>query len=284
MQFVHRSSRTLTPTRISWRPPRAPVPRRSAHGTHVRPRARHAARSPRTPECSLIGTPDADRPGMNLPRFALTSAFVLALAACGGNAGSSSNPSGPGAPGLAQSNLPRKPAAQISQAALDGAVSANNAFAIDLYGRLRTDPAMPAGNLLTSPVSASPCALDGIRRGRGADRHRDGRGAALRQRGKLHVRRAERAEPGPRMAAPPSRSTPAKQSASENQQPAPSADDFQLQVVNSVWGEHTYPWAKPVPRRPGAELRRRRLPRGLRPPGRPRAARHQRLGQHRDGR
>jgi serpin B len=36
-----------------------------------------------------------------------------------------------------------------------------------------------------------------------------------------------------------------QQRATENQQAAPSADDYQLQVVNSVWGEKTYPWAQP---------------------------------------
>ncbi|MGD0530681.1 MAG: serpin family protein [Polyangiaceae bacterium] len=37
----------------------------------------------------------------------------------------------------------------------------------------------------------------------------------------------------------------AQQLAQNNQQPAPSASDYDLQVVNSVWGEQTYPWAQP---------------------------------------
>jgi len=39
--------------------------------------------------------------------------------------------------------------------------------------------------------------------------------------------------------------TAGQQVAQQNEQPAPSQDDFQLQVVNSVWGEQTYPWAQP---------------------------------------
>jgi len=39
--------------------------------------------------------------------------------------------------------------------------------------------------------------------------------------------------------------TAAQQQASNSGQPAPSDSDFALQVVNSVWGEQTYPWAQP---------------------------------------
>jgi serpin B len=39
--------------------------------------------------------------------------------------------------------------------------------------------------------------------------------------------------------------TEATATAKDNGQPAPSASDFALDVVNSVWGEKTYPWAQP---------------------------------------
>jgi len=76
--------------------------------------------------------------------------LALALAACSSkaNTGGAST-----APSIAQSGVLREPASSVSQAAIAGAVAANNAFAVDLFGRVRATA--PAGNLLTSPISAS---------------------------------------------------------------------------------------------------------------------------------
>ena len=77
--------------------------------------------------------------------------LVLALAACGGSSAPADSPpatgpdastggdgSVPSVP-IAQSALPRDPASAISAATLQGAVTANNAFAVDLYAQVLAD-------------------------------------------------------------------------------------------------------------------------------------------------
>jgi len=189
---------------------------------------------------------------MSLRRIALSPALLLALAASCSSASGSSSPSGPSDSGLgdsgslqvAQSDLPRKPAAGISQATLGGAVTANNAFAFDLYGHLRSDPSLGGGNLLTSPISASLALTMAYAAAQGqtatemAKALHYGAAAGSIFDGQNALSQALGGRAAFALAA-------AKQSATENQQPAPSPDDFQLQIVNSVWGEHTYPWAHP---------------------------------------
>src|ERR1700690_2132655 len=74
---------------------------------------------------------------------------AFAVAACGGGGA----PAKDAATGLARANVARAPTSSISPASLNAAVTANNAFALDLYSRLRADSA--TSNLWTSPVSAS---------------------------------------------------------------------------------------------------------------------------------
>jgi serpin B len=158
----------------------------------------------------------------------------------GGN-GSTSGDGGPSAL-LAQSSVHRDPASGISSASLAGAVSANNAFAVDLFSRIRSSSG--SSNLLTSPVSAS-LALTMAYAGAAGQ-------TASQMATALHFgaaagsifdgQNALSQALGGRAAAALASDT---QNATENSAPAPSPSDYQLQVVNSVWGEQTYSWEAP---------------------------------------
>jgi serpin B len=165
--------------------------------------------------------------------------LALALAACSGksNTGGAST-----APSIAQSGVLRQPASSVSQAAIAGAVAANNAFAVDLFGRVRATA--PAGNLLTSPISASLALTmtyagaagatatqmaTALHFGAAAGSIFDGQNAISQ----VLAQRASDAL------------TADAQNATQGGQAAPSADDYQLQVVNSVWGQKSYPWEAP---------------------------------------
>jgi serpin B len=167
-------------------------------------------------------------------------AAVLALVGCSG-------PSSNGAPStpaqLAQASEARVPASSISQDSLGAAVAANNAFAVDLYSRLAHDS--DASNVLTSPISASLALTMTYAGAQGQTATEmatalhldavagtavfDGQNAlsqALASRGQAALMLAQ-------------------QNAQQSGQSAPSASDYELQVVNSVWGEKNYLWADP---------------------------------------
>jgi serpin B len=173
----------------------------------------------------------------------LCPALALALAACSGNGGTSDGQSNNPPVAIDQSSMPRKDASAIPASALQGAVTANNAFALDLYGRLRTDPTL-AGNLLTSPISASLAltmtygAAQGTTATQMASALHMGSSASSIFDGQNALSQALASRAAAALAGD-------TKTAQENQQPAPSADDYQLQIVNSVWGQQTYPWAMP---------------------------------------
>ncbi len=169
------------------------------------------------------------------------AALALALAACGGSTTGGTGASG-ASPSSAQSAVVRQPMSSVSQTAIAGAVAANNAFAIDLFERIRTDA--PDDNLLTSPISASLALTmtyagaagttatqmaTALHFGAEASSIIDGQNALSQ----LFAKRGADA-----LAAD-------AQTAGDNGKPAPSPDDYQLQVVNSVWGQKAYPWEQP---------------------------------------
>ncbi len=142
----------------------------------------------------------------------------------------------------AQSSVHRDPASGIPAAALKGAVSANNAFAADLFSRVRSSEG--SSNVLTSPISASlaltmtyagavgPTATQmatALHFGAAAGSIFDGQNA---------LSQALDARAAAALAVDTS-------NAQGGDQPAPSPSDYQLQVVNSIWGEQTYPWESP---------------------------------------
>ena len=163
---------------------------------------------------------------------------LLACAACGGS--SAPNPATDVT--QAKSTLPRDPASSIPASVLQGAVSANNAFAVDLYSHVRASS--PAGNLLTSPLSASLALTMTYAGAKGQ--------TATQMTSALHYGSA-----GPSIfdgqnalsAALASRAASAlaadQHNASESQQAAPSPDNYALEVVNSLWGEQSYSWEQP---------------------------------------
>ena len=215
-----------------------------------------------------LGTPPAPWLPMRQILPAASLLFLASTAACSASHGSG----GSSDVALDQASVPRDSAASIAPAALAGAVTANNAFAFDLYAHVLRRP--PAGQPDHVARQRLARADDGLRRSAGADGDRDGHRAPLRRRRGHHLRRAERARArrSPRRAA--TALSAAQQHAAEqtgSRRPRPS--DYQLQVVNSVWGEKTYAWAQPFLDDAREELRHRRLPRGLRPRAGPGARR-----------
>jgi len=181
--------------------------------------------------------------------------LLFALAACGGTSttggANPSNPSNPTEDGgvpptpvvpMAKSSLARDPASGIAPASLAGAVTANNAFALDLYSRVRTTAL--TSNLLTSPISASLALTMTYAGAQGA--------TATQMASALHFSDSPSTIFDGQNAlsqALASRAAAAlagdQTTASNDGQPAPSPSDYQLQVVNSVWGEQTYTWESP---------------------------------------
>jgi serpin B len=134
---------------------------------------------------------------------------------------------------------PRRPAAEIPPGALAAAVAANNAFALALFAQVRVGSAK--SNLLTSPISAELALSMAYAGATGQTRSEmatalhfgatpaqtvfDGQNAlsqALQGRGSVAFALAA-------------------QSYHDNAAP-PAAQDYQLSVVNSIWGEASYPW------------------------------------------
>ena len=192
------------------------------------------------------GTPDAQPLAMSR---ALVSAFcpalLLALAACthttSPSAGDTSD-AGP-APTLESSPLPRTPASSIPASTLADAVTANNAFAFDLYGRVRATGG--TSNVLTSPLSASLALTMTYAGAQGATATQMatalhlGSGAGSIFDGQNALGQALDA----RAAAALAQATQAASDAPGTTPPSPS--DYTLQIVDSVWGEKTYTWQQP---------------------------------------
>ncbi len=181
------------------------------------------------------------------------ASFIGLLAGCS----SASSAPGAGTTGpdggppeqVARVDVARDAVSGIAPGDVDVAVAANNAFAVDLYGRLEADAG--TGNLLVSPISASlaltmayagavgqtatematalhfgPDAGSSIFDGQNAlDQTLTGRGAAAVASVVQNNAQAG-AQDGVDAA-------------------APSPSDYELQVVNSVWGEKTYTWSTP---------------------------------------
>ncbi len=180
---------------------------------------------------------------------------ALLVAGCGSSASSSSTAGPPNAnPGggsvvvagqtvaIAQSTQPRNAASSVPATTLSAAAAANNAFATDLFGQVRV--ASASENLLTSPISASLALTMTLAGARGTTAtqmasvlHTTSMGAGVFD-GQNGLTQAL-------AALGPAALAEGTQLAKENSQPAPSADDYQLQVVNSVWGERAIAWATP---------------------------------------
>jgi serpin B len=140
---------------------------------------------------------------------------------------------------LDRSSAPRDKAVAASIAT---AVDANNAFALDLYGKVV--PTFNGGNGLTSPISASLALTMTYAGAQGT--------TATQMASVLHIPTSgtsifdgqnalSQALDGRAGAAYDAD----KQSASQGGGKAPSPSDYVLTVVNSVWGQTGDPWAGP---------------------------------------
>lgn len=168
---------------------------------------------------------------------ALASLFTMA--ACGSpGTGTAGTP----APAEAKSNLVRDALTAIPAASVGDAVTANNAFAVDVYSRwVKT---APAGNALTSPISASLALTMTYAGAAGA--------TATQMAAALHFGSAtstifdgqnalDQQLTGRGSEALADARTRAKTDPSINTSEA----SYETQIVNSLWGEKTYTWAKP---------------------------------------
>jgi serpin B len=180
--------------------------------------------------------------GNPVPRLS-SGIAALALVACSGVATPVDN--GPTVQ-VAQASATRVPAASIAPQSLAAAVTANNAFALDLYARVSANSG--SSNLMTSPLSASLALTmtyagaagqtasemaSALHLGAAAGQTIfDGQNAltqAIAMRGPAALAAAQ--------AAPPA-GGPAPQ-------PSPKPSDYDLRVVNAVWGDKTVAWAGP---------------------------------------
>jgi serpin B len=168
------------------------------------------------------------------------SLLALTLVAC---SGSSPTPADqPASTAIVKAEVQRDPVSSISPDAITGAVVANNAFAVDLFAQARAD--QPSGNFLTSPISAS-LALTMTYAGAAGQTatematalHFANAGSSIFD-GQNALSQGFAARAATALASD-------QDLANRGHQPAPSADDYILQVVNSVWGEQTYTWEPP---------------------------------------
>jgi len=160
------------------------------------------------------------------------SLLLLALAACS-NSGSSS-----GAPALDKASAPRDEAVAADTST---AVDANNAFAIDLYGQAST--AAKGGNFLTSPISAN-LALTMTYAGAQGDTQSQMAKVLHVPSGSTSIFDAQNALTQALDGYAAAAYSHAKEQVGTGATP-PSQSDYELEVVNSVWGENGYPWASP---------------------------------------
>jgi serpin B len=169
-----------------------------------------------------------------------------------GNAGSAGNGNaGNGAGGaasvpseaIAKVDLPQTDAATISADSLNAAVTANNAMAVDLYAHLLAT--LPPGNVLSSPISASLAltmtyagAVGNTATEMATALHFDPSLGSSIFDGQNALSQALASRGSAALAS-------AQLNARSGAQAAPNSDDYDLHVVNSVWGEQTYTWQTP---------------------------------------
>jgi serpin B len=162
-------------------------------------------------------------------RSIIFASLFASVLGCSGSHGGGA-PGTPGAePAEAKVNVARVDAASVPSAALPAAVAANNAFAADLYTRLVA--AAASQNLITSPVSAS-IALGMAYAGASGT-------TASQMAAALHFADATLIADGQNaLGQALAQRGPAAMTGTDG-----SGADQELQVVNSIWGQRSYPWS-----------------------------------------
>ena len=169
------------------------------------------------------------------------SVTALALVGCSGTSKPAPSGNNDSNTDIARSQIASVPAGAVPAAELTAAAAANNAFAVDLYAQvLKTEP---SGNLLTSPITATlalTMSYAGAREQTASEMaqvlHLSGGDADFAGQNALSQALATRGSDA---------LAQARTVAQQNQHEAPSADDYQFQLVNSVWGQTGYPWQQP---------------------------------------
>ena len=172
----------------------------------------------------------------------MRSLFVASLLAsasllgCSGHSGAGGgNADGPGAPNLLKANVERVDPTTLPSDALTTAATANNGFAVDVYTRLAANA--PSQNFVMSPVSAALALGMAYAGAEGT--------TASQMATALHFA----ASPGTGIADGQNALSAALATReSMAQQGAPTGADgaappCALRIVNSIWGEKTYPWS-----------------------------------------
>ncbi|MEO8900006.1 MAG: serpin family protein [Polyangiaceae bacterium] len=186
---------------------------------------------------------DANVPGL-LPSKSPSPSPALAASTSVGDASVPSDASAPLAvePEAESPVAPRRALDAVPPAALGTAVAANNAFAVALFGQVRAGSAN--ANLLTAPISASLALTMAYAGATGQTRSEMARalhfGAAPAQ----TIFDGQNALSQALLSRGPAAFALASKSYRGSKAPA-VATDYELQVVNSVWGEASYSWESP---------------------------------------
>lgn len=167
-----------------------------------------------------------------------SSLLILAVAACSGNSDDGTG----GQPAMARSDQDRAPASSVPAATVSAVVDADNAFAFDIFAKVRAKA--PSDNAVMSPLSVSlalAMTWAGAQNATAAEMaktlHFDAPGLDVHA-GHNALSQALESRAADALSA-------AQTNAQQAGSPAPSPDDFRLHIVNSVWGDGTYTWEQP---------------------------------------
>jgi serine protease inhibitor len=147
-----------------------------------------------------------------------------------------------GGPTLVKGAIPQSPLASLPSADLKAAVAQNNAFGIALYQQLA--PLVSGGNFLTSTVSAS-LALTMAYAGAESTTATQMASALQIPQDAGSIFDDQNALSQTLSGRGSAAYAEAKLAASEAGQPPPSPADYELQVINSVWGQSGNQWQAP---------------------------------------
>jgi serpin B len=187
---------------------------------------------------------------MSKLRTCLWPLLGLALAACGSNADPDSTPDSDAGtdanqvdpPKVARSDAPRDPASSVPSATLEAIVEADNAFAFDLYAKVRESAGEK--NAVMSPLSVSLALSMTYAGAQNATAQEMAKALRFDAPG-LDVHAGHNALAQALATRAAEALAAAEKDAQMADSDAPSPEDFRLHVVNSVWGDGSYTWEPP---------------------------------------